>query len=117
MTNPVSPGFPFDSLAVVCGVSESCAISSTGATIRELSLALASIQDVIPGGRMMDAPDTWNPFEGRQLLLFLRDSTDTRRISILATVSPMRAVPEPSWVLVASCLGVSMALFRRLRRK
>jgi hypothetical protein len=110
-------GAPIDGLSVVCGAPVGCATSTTGATIREFSLGLGSFQDVIAAGQLMDTVDTWNQFENRQLLLFLRDATDTRRVSVFASVGPMRAVPEPSSVLFGFYIGISTAMLRRLRRK
>jgi hypothetical protein len=100
-------GAPIDGLSVVCGGTADCATSSSGAFIREFSLGLGSFQDVIPAAQIMDTVETWNQFENRQLVLFLRDATDTRRVSVLASVGPMRAVPEPASAIMVLSVGSS----------
>jgi len=109
-------GAPIDGLSVVCGAPSGCASSSSGVSIREFSLGLGSFQDVIPAGQLMDTVETWNQFENRQLLLALRNPTDSRRVSILASIGPMRAVPEPSSVLFYLWLSLFPLLRHGQRR-
>jgi hypothetical protein len=107
-------GSPIDALSVSCRVSQDCNTPSFSITVRELALLLKSYQDVVPGGQLTDSVNVWNQFEDRQILLFLSNADDTKRVSALAVVGPMRLIPEPGSAALV-CFGVGLVGTRRPR--
>lgn len=109
---------PFDSLSVSCGVNTQCPSTSTSATgidVVFLGLGIGG-GDVLPAGAPLDTSVSWNLFPNRRLVLTLSDGGIGAPLTIGADFGPVRAVPEPSSLLLLTCLGASFA-YRRSHRK